>query len=187
MDEETIETGFVTAAVTVPAPVAPEVPAVIPLPKLSPGSYVTLAREMAMEVRDRDVVLADYKVSDAQYEAHILTNEFYKRAFEAYCIEWKSALSTNQRIKVQAGAALEDSLPALANRMTSGRENLSSVAEVAKLFTKLAGAGEEKREGVPGEKFTINIQIGDKNLKVEANQSVPGEPILTLEPPEQIP
>ena len=167
MDETHIETGL--SGETVNQPVALPMVIVPPPTNLTTGTLTTLAREMAIEVRDPVLVLAEYKITQAQYEVHVLTNEFYKRALEAYCIEWRSALSTNQRIKVQAGAVLEDSLPQLANRMTNGKETLASVVETAKLFTKLAGAGEEKKEGTPGEKFTINIHIGDKNLKVETN------------------
>jgi hypothetical protein len=43
---------------------------------------------------------------------------------------------------------------------------LSSVTETAKLFAKLAGAGETK-EAVQGERFTITINMGGEKVHIE--------------------
>lgn len=127
-----------------------------------------LAREMAIGVKDPDVICMSFGITQEQFDRWILPHPFYKKAYEIFVLEWESALSTNKRIAIQSAAALEDALPKIASRMTNGKEGLSAVTETAKMFAKLAGAGEEKHGADAGEKFTITINLGaDTKLKYE--------------------
>lgn len=136
-------------------------------PEVKVSFLAALARELAMNIKPKEMILSAYKLSTEQFDTHIAKNPFFIRAFEASCIEWNSALSTNQRIKAQAGAVLEESLPELGARMLNGREKLQEVVETAKLFSKLAGAEITAATNSPSEKFTINIQIGSQKVTVE--------------------
>jgi len=136
-------------------------------PNLSELQLVKLARELVMHIQDPAKVIASFNLTQAQFDQHVLTNRFYKRAYETLLIEWEAAESTNKRIAFKSAYTLEDGLPTLGARMIDGKENLTAAVETAKLLAKLSGAGEEKRDTTPGEKFTIQINIGQKELKYE--------------------
>jgi hypothetical protein len=55
--------------------------------------------------------------------------------------------------------------------MQNKGEGLPGVVEAAKLFAKVAGAGEQKSGGgAPGERFTINIDLGgDQRITVASS------------------
>lgn len=142
-------------------------PAPVVNPDMSEQQLVLLAREMVMRIKSPADVLAAFSLSQAQFDTHIMLNRFYKRAFETLLLEWEAAGSTNKRIAFKTAVALEDSLPTLNARMNNAKETLPAVVETAKLFAKLSGAGEEKRDTAPGEKFTITINLGEQRLKFE--------------------
>jgi hypothetical protein len=163
--------GPVTATVTpglTPAGVQ-AAKALVQLPPLSPPDLAKLAREMAMDIKERSAILTEFKLSETQYDFLEANNEFYKAALHAACIEWHAPLSTQERIKVEAAAILEDSLPGLGARMQNKGEGLPGVIEAAKLFAKVAGVGErEVGPGNSGERFVINIDLGgDQKITVE--------------------
>jgi hypothetical protein len=143
--------------------------ALVALPDLTPADLAKLAREIAMDIKDRHVILADYKLSETQYEFLEANNEFYKAALHAACLDWQAPLSTQERIRVEAAAILEDSLLGLGARMRNKAEGLPGVIEAAKLFAKVAGVGErEAGASAPGERFTINIDLGgDQKITVQ--------------------
>jgi len=156
--------------------------AVTPAPNLDDTKLVMIAREMAWAVRDPAITLAANNLTQDQFDAFVRPNRLYKRAYETFLIEWEAAGTTNKRIAVKASAALEDSLHVLAARMIDAKENLPAVIEAAKMFAKLAGAGEQTRETANGEKFTINIKIGNDQLKFEETigQTIRGPEIPAL-------
>lgn len=162
---------------------APEVNLPAPLTDLAPARLAKLAREIAMNIRELPAILKDYGLTAQYYDEHILTNEFFKRALETIIIEWNGALSTHQRIKVEAAATLEDSLHNLAARMNTNDEALPAVVETAKLFAKIAGLGEPTQNANSGEKFVISIDLGEgKNITFERDVAPAKEIDLAAEP-----
>lgn len=149
--------------------------ALVRLPDLDWPALAKLAREMAMDIKERHTILKEFKLSDAQYDFLEAHNDFYRQAFAAACKEWHAPLTTQERIKVEAAAILEDSLLVLGARMQNKGEGLPGVVEAAKLFAKIASVGErESGPSAPGERFTINIDLGgDKNLTVQATAPRP--------------
>lgn len=137
----------------------------------------SLAREVAMNMRELPAILADYGIEPDDYQ-QILTWPFYKSALEAAVIEWNGPLSTNQRIKIQAAAALEDALPRMAARMSQTDETLPAVVETGKLFAKLAGIGEQGQRGDGGEKFSITINLGDDKKLTFEKDVTPNKPLI---------
>lgn len=179
----------VTAAVTpAPAGLTPAgkaaALALVQLPALSPPELAQLAREIAMNIRPRGDILVGFKLTETQYEFLEQNNEFFVAALRAACTEWHAPLNTQERIKVEAAAILEDSLVGLGARMQNRAEGLPGVVEVAKLFAKVAGVGErEGGVGAPGERFVINIDLGgDKaiTLSAEAPQASVSKPMAQL-------
>ena len=139
----------------------------VPIKPLDQARLVLLAREVATDLRDLAAILADFNLSQEEYD-RLLQNPYYKNALETSIIEWNSAHTTDQRIKIRAAAAIEDALMPMAVRMTKEGEPLTAVVETGKLFAKLAGLGEEGRSANPAEKFSITINLGeDKKLTFE--------------------
>jgi hypothetical protein len=194
MDEQ-VDTGFaavltnpnavwkpsedVTATVTGPTGLTADgvqaAKALLALPILTGPTLARLARELAMDIRATLEILRDYNLNKVQYEFLRDNNEFFKAALTASTIEWNSAMSTQDRIRAQAAAALEDKLPDLAIRMGNKSEGLPGVVEAAKLFAKIAGVGERDVGAVAsGERFTITINLGaDEKIIVGSSQEVP--------------
>lgn len=142
----------------------------VKLPEISWSDLAKLAREIAMNIKERHVILKEFKLSDVQYDFLEAHNEFYREALANACREWHAPLSTQERIKVEAAAILEDSLLGLGARIQNKGEGLPGVVEAAKLFAKIAGVGErETASAAPGERFTINIDLGgDRSLTVSS-------------------
>ena len=148
---------------------------------LEPAQIAMLAREMAVAIKDPHLILEAMGVTQAQFDTYVRPNAFYKRAFEAFVLEWESALSTNKRIALQSAAAIEDILPKLSARMSNGQEGLPAVTETAKLLARLAGIGEEKRNVAEGERFSIVINLG-ADTKLQYNETIGGAPVIDLDP-----
>lgn len=135
---------------------------------ISPEQLVKIAREVAMDIQELSHILKQFSLTPEQYTQHVEPNAFFQRALEAYRIEWNSALSTRDRIRVQAATALEESLPSLAARITKDSESLDAQVKGAALFAKLAGVDDNKDGGESSEKFSISINLGaDIKLKYE--------------------
>jgi hypothetical protein len=149
-------------------------------PDLTSNQIAVLAREMAIAIRDPQIILKALNITQEQFDTYILPQVFYKRAYEAFVLEWESALTTNKRIALQSAAALEDVLPKLASRMHKDVESLPAVVETAKLLAKLSGAGETSSETTPGERFTITINLGAE--KLEYKETIGISP-LAIAPP----
>ncbi len=149
-----------------PAVVKAAKQALIRLPEMSHHDLAKLAQEVAMDMKPLHDIISVYNLTQGQYE-YILENiPFFKHALETAAIEWNSALSTAERIKVEAAHALEATLPDLAARMGSKTESLNHAVEAGKLFAKLAGldSPDPKSKG-PGERFTITINLGSDQIK----------------------
>ncbi len=167
--------------------VNPVVTATVTLPDMTQQQLAALAREIAMDIKTIENILATYKLTSAQYDHLKENNAFFKHALKTLTIEWQSAASTPERIKIEAAAALEDAMPVLYTRLVNKAEGLPGVTEVAKLFAKIAGVGERQEgPGTPGERFTITIDLGgDQKLVVGTKDVTPTS--IGRCPPEQIP
>lgn len=164
MTEILTPTELVTVAVNQPQP-----PATLP-PGLDIHHVAALVRDLAMNMYDVDVILKKHGLTAEQHKT-LEANEFFQRALQSATMEWNSPQSTAKRLAMEAAIALEVSLPDIAARMRKTDEPLSGVIEAAKLFAKMAGVGEEKTPNAPGEKFTININLGEDTIRVEKNRS----------------
>ncbi len=155
----------------------------ISLPELPYPKLAALAREVAMDIRVLDEILITYGLTRIQYDFLQENNEFYKQALHTLTIEWNSALSTPERLKIESAAILEDALPRLGARMQNQAEGLPGVIEAAKLFAKMAGVGErEANQAAPGEKFSITINLGgDEKIIVGAASGTTAGAATSLE------
>ena len=140
-----------------------------PLPDLKWHDLAKLAREMAMNIRDRGDILKEFNLTGHQYDFLEAYHIFYREVYANACREWHAPLTTQERITVEAAAILEDSLLTIGARMQNKGEGLPGVVEAAKLFAKIAKVDvAEKGATAPGERFSINIDLGgDKKITVE--------------------
>lgn len=162
----------------------PPLPVNLPMPTgtdITPHLLAALAREVAMDIKELPDILKHYKLSQEDYEK-IAKIPFYAKALESAVIEWNSALSTPTRIRLEAAAIIEDAMPKLAARMKHQDEAFPAAIEAGKLFTKLAGLDAADKTGnTTGEKFTININLGeDAKLRYEKDVT-PAIPIIEKE------
>lgn len=149
------------------------------MPDLDEFALAKLAREMAMNIRPALTVFEDFGITPEDYYG-IEKNEFFKRAKEQFALEWNSALSVNERVKLISAAFLEEALPRLGKRMM-GDEPLPAATEVAKLFARNAGLGEGKGEQKTSERFQITINIGEE-VKTFDKALMPDSNVIELQP-----
>jgi hypothetical protein len=164
--------------------VASQLPVAVKADELDHHDFAKLALEVARNIQELPTILTRWGLTPAQYDV-IQKNPFYTRVLQTYIIEWNAAGNVEQRLKLEAGAILEDASPAIAARMNMPSEDLGKVVEAAKMFAKMAGIGEEKAAGNPGEKFTITINLGeDAKLKFEKDVT-PAIPLVEKEKPNE--
>ncbi len=119
-----------------------------------------LARERVMNLKPLDAILNVFDLSKKQF-AEIEARPDYQRIVEHYAIEWNSALSTPDRVKLRSATTVEDNMEILSTRMVDPTTPLTASVETMKLFAKLAGLGEKKDEMPSSEKFIITINLGE--------------------------
>ncbi len=136
--------------------------ALVPMPRdFGVPQMTALARDLAMDLLTVDAAIHKHGLSNAQYELLRDYNEYFKKTLAQQAAEWQGIGSTQDRLRAQAAAALEEQLPVLASRMGKQSEKLIETVEAAKLFAKIAGVdGDAARTGGGGERFTINIDLG---------------------------
>lgn len=151
----------------------------LPVPAEVPNinMLAALARELAYNLRPLPAVLKMFNLTQEQYDLYSKL-PFFVRTLEAAVLDWESASSTERRIKLQSLAAIEDALPTLAARMSNTDEALPGAVEAGKLISKWAGLGEQAREGSPGEKFSIVINLGDDKTLTFEKDVTPTPPLI---------
>lgn len=167
MDDLLNDTEPVTVAVNPPAPL----PAGLGIHQIA-----SLVREIAVNMYPIEVILTKHGLTAEQYKT-LETNEFFQKALNSAVLEWNSPQSTNKRLAMEAAIALEDALPNVAARMSKNDEPLSGVVEVAKLFAKMSGVGEDKTPQAPSEKFKIIINLGEDTINLEKQRA----PLIKVE------
>jgi hypothetical protein len=137
-----------------------------------------LAREMAMNIRNYKTIFEDFGIDEEQYY-EIAKHEFFKRAKEQFAIEWNSALSANDRVKLIMAAYTEEMLPKIGAGALDDSKPLSDRLAVFNSFCKGAGIGEAKPNGNGAERFVININMGgdiehyDKAIAIDVTPENP--------------
>lgn len=153
----------------------------VPVEGLTIHRLAALAREVAYNIRPLDAILADFKITQEQYDSY-LQMDFYKSALEGAVIDWNKASSTEKRLQLQAQAGLEDGLPTLTARMTDKDSALPAAVEVGKLLTKIAGIGEPGKSADAKDRFVITINLGDgQPLKFEKDVTPNTPPMKEIE------
>jgi hypothetical protein len=139
-----------------------------------------LAREMAMNIRNYQVIFDDFGISEEDFY-EISKNEFFKRAKEQFAIEWNSALSAADRARLISAAYAEELLPVMGQAVLDENKPLSDRTDVYKIICKNGGLGEPKLGPGANERFVISIRINDqvqkfdKSVEINPNDIAPDE------------
>lgn len=121
---------------------------------------VELATALAIELEDKDTILKQRGISEEEYVV-IERSPFFNRALAAATQEWRNPLNTERRIQIQAAWLIELGLPDYYARLTNPNEDLGKVNEGFKVMTQLAGLNSKTRDLSSGEKFLIQINVGN--------------------------
>lgn len=157
-----------------PFPYGYEYPGAIdetPIPELTHAMLVTLAREIAMDINELEIVLGHHKLTKDQFE-RIKRIPAFALLLDSETTAWHSAKNTTERVKIQAAAAFEELLPVLHGRLTTKTENLNHVVAGAQLIADVAGVGKNREQlgGAATDRWAITINLGaDQTLKFEKN------------------
>ena len=148
----------------------------VPREEWTPAWLAKLAREVAMEIKTHDMILAQFGITEAQY-AKIAALPFFQQTVKTFAVEWNSALSTSDRVRIQALTNLEAAMPILGAKMMTPDGKLAEQVEAGKFFAKVSGLDTPKPLN-SAEKFVININLGaDTNLRFEKDITPTSPPI----------
>lgn len=136
---------------------------------LSEAKLRALAREIALNLFELDVVLERLGFTSVQWMAISARKEFRRMVSEARD-EWGSSMSTPGRVKMKSLALLEEkALPGCYKMLEDPHVSPAAKTDIVKTLAKMAGIGE--REGVvanEGGKLIVEINMGaDSKLRYE--------------------
>jgi len=121
------------------------------------STLVKLAREIAMDLRELPDILKTYGMDDETWE-RTREHPYFQQVLTEEIATWQGALNTSERVKIKAGAQLEDWMPELHARLHDAREALPAKIEGAKLLARLAGYGVSGAD-IKDEGTRFNLQI----------------------------
>lgn len=127
---------------------------------LDETAIAQLAREMVMAIRNHEKIFADFGINENDYY-EIAKTDYYRRVKDHYTLEWNSALSAADRVKLISASYAEQALPIMGKRMIDPKEPMGVALDTFKQFCKNAGIGDPKVSDVAAsEKFVITINLG---------------------------
>ena len=133
---------------------------------------VKLAREIAMDIQPLQAILKQYHISEEQW-AELQRSPRFTMLLASEVEVWNTALNTHERVRVKAGAMMEEWLPTLYTRMNDAEETLPAITEAAKMLSRIAGMGlPTDLTGAIGERFTVTINLGPQVAPLEFTKEV---------------
>jgi len=134
---------------------------------------VKLAREIAMGIKDLPDVLFDNSLTQLEFES-IQRLPHFNKMLAAEIAAWGSATNTSERVKLKAGAMIEEYLPELYARLNDRDEPLMGKIKAMELISKMAGYGttDIPQEGKPGDRVHVIINLG-ADTRLEYRKTLP--------------
>lgn len=135
---------------------------------LSDKILLSLARELALDIKPLETVLKEYKIGPSEYD-RLLKSARFRMYLDQEVAVWQTSVATPDRVRIKSAAVLEEWLPELYQRMNDPKEALSAKVEAGKLLAKMADIGTPKPgEAGSGERFSVTINLGaDQSLTFE--------------------
>ena len=143
---------------------------------------VKLAREIAMGIKDLPDILFDNGLVQYEFEA-IQQLPHFNKMLAAELAAWGSAVNTGERVKLKAGAMIEEYLPELYARLNDRDEPLMGKIKAMELISKMAGFGQSDipQAGAPGDRVQVIINLG-ADYKLEYQKQLPAKVIDHVAP-----
>jgi len=136
--------------------------------------FLTLAREIAMDIHPLETILRNHEITQARWN-EIKDNPRFIYLLQTQMEEWNRAMNTAERVRIKALACIEEAMPEFYARMHDTNENLPAKVKALEVFGQLAGMGKSTVATNGGaEKFSVTINLGaDQVLKVSAPAPAP--------------
>jgi hypothetical protein len=152
-----------------------------PTPSLPDGWTIQRASEfigdLATNMYDLNYVLAKHHISRTQYDS-IKDNPFFVTTLTAFAKDWHKPESVQKRLALKAAIIVEDSMPVVGKRLHTSNEPLPGIVELLKLYSKIAGLGDEGAPKISSnERFQININLGADTEKYDKAK----QPVIEVE------
>ena len=134
---------------------------------------VKLAREIAMGIKDLPEILFDNGLIQREFE-EIQQLPHFNKMLASEMQAWQSAVNTQERVKLKAGAMIEEYLPELYARLNDRDEPLMGKIKAMELVSKMAGFGERDiaQAGSPGDRVQVIINLG-ADVKLQYEKQLP--------------
>lgn len=143
---------------------------------------VKLAREIAMDIQPLPIILKQHAISDETW-SQLQRNTKFQTLLGTEVEAWQTALNTHERVKLKSASMLEEWLPELNTRMHDHEEALPAVIEAGKMLARIAGLGMPGEVvGNVGERFVINISMGDKVEPISFAKDITSQVTIEHEP-----
>ena len=152
---------------TTPAPTQAEMFAV---------DLAALAREIAMDIFDLPQILELHRLSDEEWGS-IQSHHKFKEMLRQMTMEWNSASNTAERVKVKAATGLESVLENYIRDINDATIPLGQRVEAGKFLARLGELGPDTINGAGGSAFSITLNIGATQSRVDVER----RPVLELE------
>lgn len=167
-------------------------------PELSELTVFRLAREIARDLSDVSAICEQYKITDEQYQ-RCLHSPIFQRRLEEELDIWNAStpLAAVERIKVKAGAMIEEALPEVYQMLHDKDQPMAAKIRALEWASKMAGIGETVSLGAlppgvasgsgPGLQFNIFIGGQKQTFQQQDVQPVVVEGEVTLVDKQAVP
>lgn len=145
----------------------------IPIGVYDDMKLVKLAREIARGIKPIPDILSDNGLTQPDFE-DIQTLPHFNKMLASEIAAWGSAENTADRVKLKAGAMIEEFLPELYARLNDRSEPLMAKIKAVEVASKLAGYGERDiaSVGSPGDRVQVIINLGS-DTKLQYDKRLP--------------
>jgi hypothetical protein len=165
-------------------------------PDLSELTVFRLAREIARDLLPLDTICENYKITEEQYQ-RVLHSTIFQRRLEEELEIWNAStpMAAVERIKLKAGAMIEEALPEVYAMLHDKNQPLAAKIRALEWASKMAGIGEVVPLGAlppgvasgGGSGLTFNIYIGGQKQTYQQADVQPkvveGEAVLVDKQP----
>lgn len=122
-----------------------------------------IARAIAQNIDPLPKILAANGLSVEQLE-RITNIPYFQQLLDQEIKNWNSAKSTKDRIALKSASMIEESLPAMFERIHDRRESLLHKSDILKTLAKFANIG--TADGSQAEKVSVTINVSGVQTKV---------------------
>jgi hypothetical protein len=144
------------------------------LAQILDASALSLAREIAQDIRDLEDILHSYGFSgsgDPRWLA-LKDSASFDAALRSMILEWQAADSTSRRVRVKASAATEVLLAPMAALAADPSAGASARVDAAKWIAGLAGFRDGPAVDGTGPTFSLTINMGDRQVRVSSGGAI---------------